>query len=68
MKNDLFGKRFGAYVDGGRFHFPRLEKEICLQKIKGLSFKCEITCVLPLSPIYTVTSFATAKVKRFWKP
>ena len=36
----------------GRFNFPRLEKGIFLQKM---------TCVLPLSPIYTVASFATAK-------
>lgn len=61
MKNDLLGKKNLVLMRMGRFNFPRLEKGIFLQKKEKCLASNGMTCVLPLSPIYTVTSFATAK-------
>jgi hypothetical protein len=59
MKNDLLGKKSScAYVDGS-LQFPKTRDGDSPTKDE----KCLASngCVLPLSPIYTVTSFATAK-------
>jgi len=60
MKNDLLGKKFCAYVDGS-LQFPKTREGYFPTKDEKCLASNEMTCVLPLSPIYTVTSFATAK-------
>ncbi len=61
MKNDLLGKKEScAYADGS-LQFPQtIEGDFPTKDEKCLASN-GMTCVLPLSPIYTVTSFATAK-------
>lgn len=60
MKNDLLGKKSYAYVDGS-LQFPKTREGDFPTKDEKCLASNGMTCVLPLSPIYTVTSFATAK-------
>lgn len=49
-----------AYVDG-LLQFPKTREGDFPTKDEKCLASNEMTCVLPLSPIYTITSFATAK-------
>lgn len=61
MKNDLLGKKEScAYVDGS-LQFPKTREGDFPTKDEKCLASNGMTCVLPLSPIYTVASFATAK-------
>ena len=60
MKNYLLGKKSCAYV-GGSLQFSKTREGDFPTKDEKCLASNRMTCVLPLSPIYTVTSFATAK-------
>ncbi len=60
MKNDLLGKKSCAYVDES-LQFPKTREGDFPTKDEKCLASNGMTCVLPLSPIYTITSFATAK-------
>lgn len=61
MKNDLLGKKEScAYADGSLL-FPKTREGDFPTKDEKCLASNGMTCVLALIPIYTVTSFATAK-------